>query len=308
MLRRPSSPAGPSTAACRVFAVACAAAVILDTYSYRPGLSTTARWRREPGPLSFAVLAPLAERACLEACRRGALLAHGVAVRVLPVWRRVVELVAPLGNPGAGSTLLLTLQAAGLGYAVERVGSDALEHVMGGCRAVVESEGVEGAEALYRALLAVAPSYLARIGYSGLPDASTSLAPSLVREAGVTLNLVAREASLYDTVMLDVATCFTVSLGYAYPLVCSSDLLDAIARATHLVAGVYGDMLVRRKLGREPRGLWLEAARGSRRALEELSKLLDGAGVGPGSAADVVVNAAARCVYDRLRRLWRLST
>ena len=120
---------------CRMFARACSAAIVLDTYSPRPGLSTVGRWRRDPGPLAFSLLSGYAYELCLRACTRGMEAARtpaagGVATRP---WAWLVESLARLGlgNPGFGSTFLLALQAASLGYSVEAYGSDCLDHVKG---------------------------------------------------------------------------------------------------------------------------------------------------------------------------------
>ncbi len=294
---------------CRLMAVACAAAAALDAVTPRPGLSAAGRWRRDPGPLQLSVLTGVAYEVCAEACGRGRLAAHrSIEAPATSPWLEGVKLFTSVGgNPGLGSTLLLSLQAASLGYALELYGDDELEHVMGSSEAIVELEGVQGAVNFYRGLQLAAPSYLGRVGYLGLPDAAAGpLALNELEERGVTLAELALKGSLYDPVLRDVASCLAVSLGYAYSVASAAlggdelSVLAAVEAATYAVAGWLDDLVLKRKLGRSLRSLWELAFRGSPEARLLLQLELSGAEAGPGSAADVVVNAAARLVYEIL--------
>ncbi len=292
------------TKGCRAFARACTASIVVDTYSPRPGLSTVRRWRRDPGPLSFAILAPLAYELCLKACRAGATVAQGTAREgtITSIWRKTVETVAKLGlgNPGLGSTMLLAFQAAALGYSLEAYESDSIDHVMGSVNTILEAEGTKGLRNLYRAITTVSPSYIHRIAWQGLPDTSTrKLAEQETLEKRLTLKDALALTSLYDPVSRDLYTSFTISLGYAYPLIIKhSNILKAVAKATYAVAGWHDDLILKRKLGKSYRKLWEAAFRETPEALTLLKTILANTNAGPGSSADIVVNATARAIYE----------
>ncbi|KSW12405.1 hypothetical protein CF15_06665 [Pyrodictium occultum] len=285
--------------ACRLFARACSAAVAVDAAVPRPGLTSFQRPRRDLDPLAFAGLTGLAYEACLCSC----LAAAAGELGAWPgCWLAAVEdMAAAWGNPGLGSLFLLTLQAAGLGYAEAR-GRRSLEAVMASTGLAVDAGGVEAAAAFYRGLQLASPSYLARISWSGLPEVDGRLSIMEVWEKRVTLRELLEKASLYDPVSRDAAGMMRLSLGMALPTLLEEECLGrGVRRATYLLAGLEGDLLVSRKSGRVTRELWLRAARGDPGAEEELWRLL--AGAGPGSAADLVVNAVARLIYEYLSGL-----
>jgi triphosphoribosyl-dephospho-CoA synthase len=205
-----------------------------------------------------------------------------------------------------GSTLLMAFQAAGLGFSLEAYECDSVEHVMGATLNLVEREGVKGAVNVYRALQLVAPSYLARISVDGLPDATTGhLALEQLEESNVTLAELVGRAGIYDPVLRDLATGLSISLGYAYAIARSEfrggdevSIIRALERATYGVAGWHDDLVLKRKLGRSLRHLWELAYKGAQEALVMIRLELYGVEAGPGSSADVAVNAIARLVYE----------
>ncbi len=231
-------------------------------------------------------------------------MSHGVDGKVTRIWAKLVKPMKTFGNAGLGSTLLLVFQSASLGFALSR-GSDSIVSIMGAARHLVELEEVEGAYNFYLALSSLSPSYLARIGYLGLPDASSSLSLQDILSRGVTFSVLLREASHYDIVSRDLVTGFEISLGLLVNIICSHGFMEGVAKATYFTAASYGDMLLKRKIGVKLEQLWLRAWKGNRWALYELSLLLDDYGVGPGSSADLAVNAAARCLYEHLLGLRR---
>ncbi|ABM80909.1 triphosphoribosyl-dephospho-CoA synthase [Hyperthermus butylicus] len=284
--------------ACHQQAYACAEAVVIDAAVTRPGLTSFSRPRSDLDPLAFAALAPRAYEACLCSCLRSTAKDH---TGWLGCWLDAIESLtaAEWGNPGMGMLFLLSLQAAALGYTVEKLGSDDDMHVMGAAQLLVEQAGVEGAKAFYRALQLVAPSYLGRLSWNGLPDATTGrLALAELWEKQVTLRELLAAASLYDPVARDAATGFSLSFGEIIPLLLehADDLATGVRRATYYIAGFHGDFLLRRKRGGFLGELWRRAYMGDQAAEEELYRLLEGA-AGPGSSADVVANAVARLLY-----------
>jgi len=283
--------------ACQSLARACAAAIVVDAAVPRPGLSSFQRPRRDLDPLGFAGLAPLAYEACLCSCL-GAL--HGSASDWVECWLSSVEaMVTSWGNPGLGSLFLLSLQAAALGQSLRRGRGDSVEAIMASSRIVVDESGVEAAVAFYRGLQLVSPGYLARISWSGLPEVDGRHSLEMLREAGVTLRALLEAASLYDPVSRDAVSFMALSLGMALPILRGEDCLErGVRRATYTLAGLEGDLLVSRKAGSICSELWLKAAEGDRRAEMELWRVLESAG--PGSVADVVVNAVARLLYEYL--------
>ena len=285
--------------ACSLAAWSCAAAAAVDAASTRPGLTSLERPRRDQDPWGYALLPAAAYEACLCSCRLGYLGSGGWT----RCWLSSVERLAPHGNPGMGMLFLMSLQAAATGAAAGR-GLYSVEHVMGFTRSLLEAEGVEGAEAFYRALRLLGPSYLGRIGYSRLPDAAPG-SPETPSARGVTLAELADEASLYDPVLRDAARMMEASLGALLPE--AWRLAEAglppgrIAWSLTLQAlALEGDLLLRRKLGaraeEEARRLASEALRGSAAAEARLWRLLRHAG--PGSAADLAANTMARLVYE----------
>ena len=284
--------------ACYRQAYACAEAVIVDAAVPRPGLTSFSRPRRDLAPLAFAALAPRAYEACLCSCLKS--IERNYA-GWLDCWLDALDSLTSTGwgNPGMGMLFLLSLHAAALGYTVERLGTDDTVHVMGATRLLVEQVGVEGAKAFYRALQLVAPSYLGRLSWSGLPDATTGAhALAELWEKQVTLYELLAAASLYDPVARDAATGFSLSLGETLSLLLehTDNLALAVKRATYYIAGFYGDFLLRRKRGSILGEMWLRAYMGDGAAEEKLYQLLKGV-AGPGSSADVVVNAVARLLY-----------
>ncbi len=296
--------------ACLLFAYACSQAVAYDASIPRPGLSSTVRPRRNPDPASLLAASPRAYRLCLSSCT---LAARRKPQRWAALWARTVEELAGRGwgNPAMGSLLLLSLQAASLGSCLERRGSDSLDCVMGMSRLLVEEAGVEGAKAFYRALAAASPSYLGRLSWAGLPDASSpSLALDGIVAARITLLDVLEKASLYDPVSRDASRYLELSMGIALPeLVEHRDCIgEGVARATLLIVGLEGDFVAfRKQLWGGFRSLALEAYQGSTVALAMLWGLFRRGSAGPGSAADIVGNALARLVYEAEKQRKPLS-
>jgi len=283
---------------CRRFARACAASVVVDAAVPRPGLSSFQKPRRDLDPIGFAGLAGLAYEACMCSCMR--VLLGDIGGWVGCWLSSVEEMARSWGNPGLGSLFLLSLQAAALGYAVYRGRGDSLEAVMASTSRAVDSGGVEAAVAFYRGLQLVYPSYLARISWSGLPEVDGRLSLEAIRETGVTLQALLERAALYDPVSRDAASFMSLSLGMALPILREEPCLEkGVRRATYTLAGLEGDMLVARKAGRIAPEIWLQAATGDQDAERALWELL--ASGGPGSVADIVVNAVARLVYEYLR-------
>ena len=214
------------------------------------------------------------------------------------LWLKSCRDMTRYGNIGMGYTLLLTLQAAALGYSMWRKGSDKREHVMGSVVEVVDALGVDGAKDFYRCLQFVSPSYLWRIGYAGLPEVNGLYSLTLLAEKKVTFSRLLFEASIYDPVSKDIVEAMTYSLGYALDVIASQPTLEeGVFRATYGVASWIGDLILARKAGYIPRELLHKVAQGDKTVLTELEKLL-GEDAGPGSAADLVVNAVARLVYE----------
>jgi triphosphoribosyl-dephospho-CoA synthetase len=283
--------------ACEAFARSCCEALGYDASIPRPGLSSATRPKRDPDPSALLAAAPRAYRACLESCRAAA---SGLPSVWIEAWHgAVVDLASRgWGNPAMGSLFLLSLQAASLGYTVSKTGSDRVEHVMGSSRALVEAVGVRGAQLFYDALLRLRPSYLGRLSWAGLPDASTSLGLWEVFEKRITLSQLLDRASLYDPVSRDAARQLQLSLGEILPVLSEQRcrLGEAVVRATLYALASAGDFLAFRKGGVNPRGLALEAYGGSAAAEAKLWGLLRGSAIG--STADLVVSALARLLYE----------
>ena len=282
---------------CRALALACSEAVVYDASIPRPGLSYTVRPKPNPDPSSIIAASPRAYELCLQSCLSSY---NGDATAWVRLWSSAVEELAARGwgNPSMGSLLLLSLHAASLGWSLSRRGCDSVEAVMGSSRELIEYTGVNGAVEFYRALTIVKPSYLGRLSWAGLPDASSPTSLQEVVDKRVTLWELLSKASIYDPVARDAARGFELSLGLALGELEESScrLGEAVEKATLLLIALEGDLLLRRKLGFEPRRLALEAYHGSETARAELWAVLKGSG--PGSVADVVVNALARLLYE----------
>jgi len=276
---------------CRLQARACAEAVALDASVPRPGLTSVTRPRPGHEPLGFIGLTGLAYEACLCSCLRGA----GRRPGWTGCWLEAVrEMAARWGNTGMGMLFLLSLQSHAVGQAAGLGRADRDEAVMGASRLSLEGEGVEGAVAFYRGLAAAHPSYLWRLSWAGLPDASApGLALAAVREGRVTLARLADAAGLYDPVLRDAARLLSLSLGYLAPLMLEEaarlGLVEALRLATLEAAAVFGDLLVARKLGLRVPGIGGQLPASVEARLWRLMRQ-----AGPGSAADLAAAAAAR--------------
>jgi len=288
---------GDGVATCRLVARACAAAAAVDAAVPRPGLTSLTRPLPDPDPLAVAAAAGPAYEACLCSCLHGLGASSGWAPGCwLPA---VIESSRPWGNAWMGALFLQSLQAAATGAAARHGRQWSDEAVMGASRAVLEAEGVEGAAAFYEALAAAAPGYLARLSWSGLPDASRSDSAAAAREMGLSLAELADAASLYDLVMRDASRLMELSIGTALPLIEEearrSSLAEAVKKATIAIAAE-GDMLLHRRARIDPQELRL--AQESPVAEAMLWRRLRRKG--PGAAADVVAAALTRLVAKRL--------
>ncbi len=287
---------------CEAVAWACAAAQTLDAATPRPGLTSLTRPqqpRQNPWPWSYTP--PAAYEACLCSCRLGQEMKPGWT----RCWLAAVKKLARLGeNTAMGSLLLQTLQAAATG-AAEAKQLHRVEHVMGHTRILLEAEGAEGAGNLYKALRLLNPSYLARISYSGLPDATDPTETPQTKQ--ITLAEIADTAAAYDPVLREAARHMQTSLG---PLLDLARRLhqqgetptETMKQVTLQALALEGDLLLRRKLGPQAEA---EAAQLAREAAHNptaearLWRLLKHAG--PGSAADLAANTMARLAYEKLR-------
>jgi len=279
---------------CKAFAHACSMAVVIDAAVPRPGLSSFEKPRRDLDPVGFAALAPLAYEACLCSCKDGARAAHESRSDWCGCWFRAARSMRRWGNPGLGSLLLLSLQAAGLGYSYEKLAEPGLEHVMGATSILLGLCGPRGAKYFYDVLYMLRPSYLGRLSWAGLPDASQRQV-----SIGIGLDGLAEAASLYDIVLRDAARLMEISLGMALPVLRETECLAAgVKKATYLLAWMLDDFLLKRKRERSYRELWLRAYLGDEEAVKELYEELGE--VGPGSVADIVVNALARRLFESL--------
>ena len=245
----------------------------------------------------MAAAAGPAYEACLCSCLHGLAASPGWAPRCwLPA---ALEATRPWGNAWTGALFLQSLQAAAHGAASRHGRQWRDEAVMGASRRVLEAEGVEGAEAVYRALRAAAPGYLARLSWSGLPDATRSDAVYLVRERGVGLAELADKASLYDLVMRDASRLLELSIGTALPVLEEearrTSLAEAVKKATLIIAAE-GDMLVRRRTGIDPEEIRAAAESPAAEALLWRRLRLKG----PGAAADIVAAALTRLAAKKL--------
>lgn len=282
-------------ALCKVFAHACSIAVVLDAVVPRPGLFSFIKPRRDMDPLGFAALAPIAYEACLCSCNNGVELPHMKSGDGwCKCWFRAVRHMRRWGNPGLGSLFLLSLQAASLGYAYEKLGVIKLEHVMGSSRIVLEACNKEGTKYFYNTLYMLKPSYLGRVAWSGLPDATQ-------RQDFINISLydLAQLGALYDNVLRDASRLLELSLGLALSELRKAPCISiGIKKATYLIAGLLPDFLLRRKTGKGYEDYWLRAYTGDKHAEHILYNELES--VGPGSAADIVVNALARYLFETI--------
>ena len=280
---------------CRVFAHACSMAVILDALVPRPGLFSFSKPRKDIDPMGFVALSPIAYETCLCSCDNGAELAHmSTNNEWCRCWLRAVRRMRKWGNPGLGSLFLLSLQAASLGYAYEKLREVRLENVMGSSRIVIESCGTKGARYFYDALYMVRPSYLGRISWLGLPDATQ-------RQSSVSISLydLAWLGALYDNVLRDASRLLELSLGIALPELRRWPCIAlGVKKATYLVAGLFPDFLLRRKTGEGYEDYWMRAYVGDPGAENLLYEELGSRG--PGSVADIVVNALARYLFEAM--------
>ena len=279
---------------CKAFAHACSMAVIVDAAIPRPGLSSFEKPRKDLDPLGFAALAPLAYEACLCSCKEGTRAAHENRTNWCGCWFRAVRSMRRWGNPGLGSMFLLSLQAACLGYSYERLADPGLEHVMGATGILLRLCGPRGAKYFYDALYMLRPSYLGRLSWAGLPDASQ-------RQDSISIGLedLASAASLYDIVLRDATRLMELSLGIVLPVLRETQCLAAgVKKVTYLLAWMLDDFLLKRKKGRSFQELWLRAYGGDEEAVKRLYEELGEAG--PGAVADIVVNALARRIFESL--------
>lgn len=279
---------------CRLVARSCSAAVALDVLIPRPGLSSFRSPRADPHPLDIAYTAGIAYEACMRAC----MTPRSWILR----WKRAVrEMVRAVGNTLAGALFLLSLQSASIGTSLSRLGRLVEEDVMGSAMECVDVAGTEGAIAYIEVLGLISSSYLWRIGWSGIPDVTTGrLALDTLRSSGLTLSKLLAAASIYDVVSKDAATGFSISFGLAKPLIAAeSSLADGVRKATYAVVYYEGDLLLRRKCY-EQRELWGRALAGDEEAEAVLWRTYTGCG--PGSAADIVINAAAYTIAERAIR------
>ncbi len=282
---------------CRLLARACAAAAAVDAAVPRPGLSSITRPLPDPEPLALAASAGPAYEACLCSCLHGLAAQPGWAPRCwLPA---ALEASRPWGNAWTGALFLQSLQAAAHGAAARHGRQWRDEAVMGASRLVLEAEGAEGAAAFYRALRAASPGYLARLSWSGLPDATRSDAEAVLRERGIDLAELADKAALYDLVLRDASRLLELSLGTALPVLEEelrrTSLAEAVKKATLLIAA-WGDMLLRRRASVDPEELRRAAESPAAEAM--LWRRLRGKG--PGAAADIVAAALTRLVAKKL--------
>ncbi|WP_317894801.1 triphosphoribosyl-dephospho-CoA synthase [Pyrofollis japonicus] len=283
---------------CRAYAHACSISVIIDAAVPRPGLSSFSKPRPDLDPVGFAAYSPIAYEMCLCSCEEGAKLAHlfsrsGTWCRC---WNKAIRHMKRWGNVGLGSSLLLALQGAALGYAFEKYAKISIDHVAGSTVYVLSLCGRAGTKYFYDSLRLLTPSYLGRLSWSGLPDASQPL----IDVGGLPpFQELIKLASLYDPVSFDAHTMFSLSFGLALPILGETPCLTiATKRATYLLASMLDDFLLKRKLGRTLRSLWERAAEGDRSAEAELENILRHEG--PGSVADIVINALARRIFDAL--------
>lgn len=284
--------------ACRLFSYACSTAIMLDYLSPRPGLAYIGSKRTDIPGLSFIVFSSAANNACLYACQAGYLFAHMAGYSGLTtLWRRAIEELAWLGNPAMGSLLLLVFQAGGLGCSIGRYGADKLEYVMGCVKSLAEHSGVEAAKDFYRVLFTLSPSYLYRIEWDGLPDASTPTSLDDIESRGIEFKELACKASLYDQVLGDLCRGMEYSLGLIYSILrdkMEEGLLKAIIQATLESVEILGDFVLYRKTGYRQLNPLIASHD------KEVDTVLALLRAGPSSIADLVVNAVARLVYEAL--------
>ncbi len=258
---------------CSIFSRACGAAIVLDYLSPRPGLSYIGSERPGLPGLGFLSAASAAVEACRVACKRCYIASRtSLSCRLSRVWWKACRGGLVYGNTSAGALLLLVFQAGSLGWSMASTGRDRLEAVMGSASIVVGGEGLEGSKYFYRVYRWLSPSYLARLSADGLPDI---MSDTYLYSLPSFTELVCK-AGLYDNVLGDLCRLFQYSLGYAYSVLVEEaprqGLRGAVREATMLVVEEYGDFLSKRKGYRVP-----------------------------GSAADIVVNALARLVYEAFR-------
>jgi hypothetical protein len=283
--------------ACRAFARACSEAIAYDASIPRPGASSTTRPQPNPDPSSLVAASPRAYEVCLRACTGAYMGFYDTWVKVW--YRAVVDLAREgWGNPAMGSLFLLSLQAASLGYSLARLSSDNLHAIMGSSRILIEHAGVKATVLFFKALRRLLPSYLGRLSWDGLPDASTTLAVEEVEEKRITLAELLDKASLYDPVSKDAARYFQLSLGEALPVLIEyrCRLGEGILKAYLYVLAAERDFIAFRKAGIDLRGLAREAYEGFASAEGRLWRLLKASGAG--SSADIIVAALARLLYE----------
>lgn len=270
---------------CRLMARACAEAVFMDYCLPSRGLATCSTPRPDMPRWAMAACTWAAYEACLESCLAG--LERRAAFHT--AWASRMLVILGRGNACMGSLLLLSLLANSLGYSLAVNGSDDPVHLMGSSRILVEESGVEGARAFYLVLGAASPSYLGRIAYSGLPDASDPLLAASELKLG--LDRVAGLAALYDPVLRELDRLMEASLAYGLPLLREWGCTRGMRRLTACIVCSYGDLLLKRRTGLQL-DEWCRACRGE-----------GGEPQGsPGSAADIAVAAAAACIYYESRR------
>ncbi len=275
-----SPPCSPAES-CLAYARACAEALFYDYCLPGPGLSTCSSPRPDAPREAMAACVWAGYEACLESCMAG--LEKRVVFHRAWLSRILVAGLGARGNACMGSLLLLSLMGNSIGYSLACYGSDDPVHVMGSSRILVEQAGVEASKAFYLVLGSLKPSYLARISYSGLPDASTPLLA--VSSLNAPLEVLAREASLYDPVLRELDRLMEATLAYGLPVLEESSC-RGMRRLLACIVCSYGDMLVKRKAVLEEES-WCRACRGE----------AEPPAAPAGSAADIAVAAEAACLY-----------
>lgn len=273
---------------CREIASACSSSLATDVLVPRPGLSSIKQPRADLDPLSILYTSPIGYEVCLCSCKN--------PDNWVRCWFNGVEEMSKLwGNTGLGSLFLLSLQSASTTLAINS-GSNRIEHVMGFSHQLIESSGVDGAVLFYKALSLLNPSYLYRISWSGLPDASSPSSWVEVHEKSITLRELLDFASLYDPVSRDAIRYFSISLGIAYSIIMERYpcIESGVKDATYTILLLEDDLLLKRKIGYKYSSIKDHFI--SNATNKKLSQLE----VGPGSIADIVINALFRVLLEKV--------
>ncbi len=277
-----------TTNICKKIASACSSALTTDVLVPRPGLSSIKQPRTDLDPLSILYTSPIGYEVCLCSCID--------PDNWVKCWFNGVKEMSRLwGNTGLGSLFLLSLHSASTILALSK-GLNSIENVMGFSQELIEISGVEGAVLFYKALSMLNPSYLYKISWSGLPDASNTSSWFEVYEKSITLRELLDLASIYDPVSRDAIRQFSISLGIAYPLIVEKYpcIESGVKNATHTTLLLEGDLLLRRKT--QYKYYLVKKYNEDSRTYSTLSKLE----AGPGSIADIVINALFRVLFERV--------